>query len=588
MSQPVCLLYAPSDQIVADQVRAYLQAEGIACVDDQDADAWSIMLLVLSREANESENVLRRVSATLAANKILIPFRVQNFRPRGEMQDYLRWRYVHEAFSLPLDRHLEELVRMIKPLLHGQSMRLSEATSISRTLPSRAAILQKSAREETGRPSSDPVQVSLNFPHFVLAGLPTTMQCRVENLLARPLAHLRVLVECRGLKHAVDRSIDTLPASGRETLAFEIEPGGFGQFNLRINLQGQQDDQIVSFSGTHPLRIHEAPAPADFPDALQRFSQGAESTTISQGNPLELPSFIASADELSRFKLPDRFESLDLVLDHEVAAEAVQRARNNEPLTIPPGFLDQAQPGTFLALTPLDPTDTPHQDIRLVARPHFTLGRSVEESDFILWFWPRNEVHDTKTRRMSKKHVTLAFDGDRLIAVNNAAGSLTTYEGQDVAAVGIELQRRGLLNLSGIYLLDVLWIAGSRPSLHLTNFDAWQGHSSSPASPAKRGCVRLSPRSAQVLPQNSTWLFSEATFGGNKINPVLLDLEGLADIQGRFHYHHGAFWVESFAGNSAVQLQDQTLAPGQIAPLCTGQVLRLGTGRFTVSVTASP
>ena len=318
MSQSVYVLHSPSDQVLAARILAYLQAAGVSCVEDAETEAWSILLLILSREADESAEILRQVSAALADNKILIPFRVENFRPGGEMQDYLRWRYVHDAISAPLEPHLEELVRMIKPLFHGRPVRLSEATSISRTLPSRVAILQKPSGGEGDRSSGGPVQVSLNFPHLVLAGFPTTIQCRVENAGSQPLLHVRVLVECRGLKHAIDRSVDALPAGGRETLTLEIEPGGFGQFNLRINLQWQQGEEITSSSGVHPLRIHEAPLPGDFPDVLQRFAQDPGYTASSQGDLLEFPSIIASADELSRFKLPDRFEPLDLALDHRV------------------------------------------------------------------------------------------------------------------------------------------------------------------------------------------------------------------------------------------------------------------------------
>jgi hypothetical protein len=240
-----------------------------------------------------------------------------------------------------------------------------------------------------------------------------------------------------------------------------------------------------------------------------------------------------------------------------------------------------------LQLTPIDaPTGDPHQDIRLVARPQFVLGRSGEESDFILWFWPRNEVHDTKTRRISKKHVTLAIEDNRLVAINTAAGSLTTYEGQDVTVAGIDLSRQGILSLSGIYLIDILYIPGPRQSPQITNFADWRGHTLGASAVSRRGCVRLSPRTAHVLPQNSIWLLSDATFGASKMNPVALESPGLADIQGRFRFDYGVFWLESLADNSAVQVNDRILTCGMIVPLSTGQQLKLGTTNYSVSISA--
>jgi hypothetical protein len=264
---------------------------------------------------------------------------------------------------------------------------------------------------------------------------------------------------------------------------------------------------------------------------------------------------------------------------------SIERAENARPLTIPSEFLALAQTGTVLQLTPVGVTEAdPYQAIRLVGRPQFVLGRSGEESDFVLWFWPRNEVHDTKTRRMSKKHVTFSIEARRILVRNTAAGSLTTYDGQDVSATGTPLQRRGLLNLSGIYLLDVMHVPGLSNPLQINNIADWQGHSSASAAATARGSMRLLSRTAGVLPQNSTWLLSDATFGSSPFNPVILDVAGLADIQGRFHYAHGAFWLESFAENSAVQLNEHPLSAGWIAPLTAGQTLRLGSASYSVHV----
>ena len=589
MAHPVYIIHAASDAEMAGKVSAYLESKGIACFTDSesgsDKDGWSIMLLILSQGANDAEEILQEVGIAIAANKVLIPFRIENFRPNGEMQDFLRWRYVHEAFSPPLEEHLEELVRMIRPLLHGRSTKLTEATSISRTLPSRSAILQKPAKPEAGAPSDRSLRLYLNFPHLVIAGISTTIDCRLENSDSHPLADLRATLECGGIKHEATHLLGELSPGNGEDFAFEIQPGGFGQFNLRVTVEWRKGDTISSWSGNRSLRIYEAFSSGEFPAALQTFSQQLENTTLSQLGHLAIPSSITSSEELARFTLPERFEPLDLTPDYEVRIASRERAESYQPLTIPDAFLDQVHTGTVLQLTPLDITENdPHQAIRLVARPQFVLGRSGEESDFVLWFWPRNEVHDTKTRRISKKHVTFSADGKRLLARNTAAGSLTTYDGQDVTAAGTPLHRRGLLNLSGIYLLEVAHIPSLSKPLQITNLMDRQDDSASHGSPTAHGSVRLSQRSAGVLPQNSTWLLSDATFGSSSINPVILDTPGLADIQGRFHHAQGAFWLESFTDNSEVQLNDQFMMPGWVAPLKTGQTLKLSSVNYSVFI----
>jgi hypothetical protein len=591
MSQPVYIVHTASDREMATRVAAHLEAQGIACLMNRDLDAenapeveWAIMLLMLSQSANDDDAILHHLRTAIAENKVLIPFRIESFRPSGEMQDHLRWRYVHEAFSPPLEKHLEELVRMIKPLLHGRSLRITEATSITRTLPSRAAILRKPMKSEAGAGSVLPLHAYLNFPHLIFAGHPTVVQCRLENYGVRPLTNIQPTLECRGFKKTAARTLEQLLPGSSELVEFDIEPGGFGQFNLRVRVQWREDETVYCASATQSVRIHEAPTIGDFPTILHQFSQETEATTATQSTRVEIPASITSPEELAQFQLPEDLERLDLAVDYAIQSISLERADAIRPLTIPREFLGGARAGTILQLTPVESAETdPYQTIRLVARPQFVLGRSGEESDFVLWFWPRNEVHDTKTRRISKKHITCSIEGRHILIHNTAAGSLTTYDGQDVDAAGVPLQRSGLLNLSGIYLLDVMHTPGLQNPVRITNVAECPGAATC-AIPAVRGSVRFAPRTAGVLPQHSTWLLSDATFGSSPINPVALDLAGLADIQGRFHHAHGLFWLESFAENSAVQLNEQTLAPGMIAPLITGQILELGSGSYSVCV----
>ncbi len=219
-----------------------------------------------------------------------------------------------------------------------------------------------------------------------------------------------------------------------------------------------------------------------------------------------------------------------------------------------------------------------------MARPSFNLGRSREESDFLLWFWPRNEANDQKTRRISKKHCVLSARETKLYAGSGGGVNRITFNGQEITdAEGEPLGHRGILAFGGIYFLDVTPFPSDAPDgPAIANLRQWSGPAAAD-TPKVRGSVRFLPMTPQVFPQNSTWFFTDGTFGTSRSNPVIVDLKGLAEIQGRFHHHLGCFWIESTANNGAVQLDNLKLEPGFILPLVDGQVLKLGAEKFPAS-----
>jgi hypothetical protein len=292
--------------------------------------------------------------------------------------------------------------------------------------------------------------------------------------------------------------------------------------------------------------------------------------------PLKAGEERSPVSDFLALRLPDRFETLNLTREFEVSHWAIESLKLSKALEYPPGFAGERQAGTLLRLEPEDaPADPPYQEIRLVARPVFHVGRSREESDFLAWFWPRNEVHDTKTRRISKKHVSFSREGATVAVRNVAAGSLTTFDGQDLTGSEfLVLDGVGTLNLSGIYELAV------------ARFPSTQHGVEPPHAESPRGCLNFISRTPNTLPQHVLWLLTDATFGSSRANPLKLDLPGLAEIQGRFHYDQGYFWVESLVSNGAVKVDQCVIERGQIVPLSSGMSVMLGDQRYGVVVEA--
>jgi hypothetical protein len=286
-------------------------------------------------------------------------------------------------------------------------------------------------------------------------------------------------------------------------------------------------------------------------------------------------------------ELPTNFEALELALDYNVEAGALvqEGASTAQRLQIPAAFLNQAQAGVLLKLEPVETTPNRRPDVRLVARDSFSLGRSREETDFVTWFWPRSETNDHKTRRISKKHCIFELKGAKIFLRDHGTSGHTMFDGQTLhAPEGEPFERRGILSLAGTYAIDVTPFPSNHPDgPAIVNLRNWSGVKP-PALPALGGCVRFLPMSKQVLPQNSCWLLTDGAFGTSRANPVILELKGLAEIQGRFHFFLGGFWLENSVGNEAVSVNGFKLQPGYVIPLVTGQQVKLGEAVFRVTV----
>ena len=114
--------------------------------------------------------------------------------------------------------------------------------------------------------------------------------------------------------------------------------------------------------------------------------------------------------------------------------------------------------------------------------------------------------------------------------------------------------------------MDVLPVASAYTGdLEIRNISLWAG----PEGQIKtaRGAVRFCPINTELAHHDAVWLFTDAAFGTSRSNPIVLDVPGLAEIQGRFHHHRGCFWLENRAANKAVSVNSQVLNPNEIVPL---------------------
>jgi hypothetical protein len=329
------------------------------------------------------------------------------------------------------------------------------------------------------------------------------------------------------------------------------------------------------------MRVNDLPAP----DLIERMRNllGGEGSEAGASARLKESQ---SLKDLLKVELPPLFESLDMTLDHEVDADLKKAVSSVWPLRVPEAAKTKLSPATMLKLEPMQASPLiPYQDVRLVARPFFTLGRSREESDFVTWFWPRNEIHDVKTRRISKKHCAVSVVAEEICLSNIATMGRTIFDGEEVPnSGGVRLGSGGTLDLSGIYFLEVTRfpsVSAAGPKIsNLSRFADLPVEEKAAAT----GSVRFLAVTPHVLPQSATWLLTDATFGASRANAVSLKWDGMAEIQGRLHHYLGTFWLENLVNNGAVQVDGSDLSPGLITPLASGQTVQLGGKQFRVNL----
>ena len=256
------------------------------------------------------------------------------------------------------------------------------------------------------------------------------------------------------------------------------------------------------------------------------------------------------------------------------------------PLEIAAPLIGTPDPGLALILTPEDPAAPA---IHLVARPQFTIGRSLQSADFITRFLPETAANNALTDRLSRIHVVIENVGGHLVARDgNGSSPSLNGSGLDNHLLSPEhpapISQRAILALGHEYFLELI------PLLHPTprewppgQLAAFPGADLPPREPL--GALVCEPRNGQPVIRRSAWLFSEIGFGIDYCGRLVWDTRAAGESPAAFHHHRGCFWLRNHAlADQPLAIGDTALAPGQAAPIATGQTILLGGARFTAEI----
>ena len=135
MEHSVFVSYSSNDKAVADAIVSNLESRGIRCWyaprDIPQGEDWAsaisdaishsqIMLLIFSKDANRAHRVLDELNLALSEKIKVLPFRIENIDPSGEMRLKLASRQWLDAFSPSWRSHLDKLVETVERMLDAE------------------------------------------------------------------------------------------------------------------------------------------------------------------------------------------------------------------------------------------------------------------------------------------------------------------------------------------------------------------------------------------------------------------------------------------------------------------------------------
>jgi curli biogenesis system outer membrane secretion channel CsgG len=135
MAHDVFISHSSVDKTTADALCAQLEADGVRCWiaprDIRPGETWGaaiieaisnarVMLIVFSSEANDSKQVMREVERAVEKNAVIVPFRVEDVRPSGDMEYFLSATHWMDALSGPLESNIQKLSATIQAIVREE------------------------------------------------------------------------------------------------------------------------------------------------------------------------------------------------------------------------------------------------------------------------------------------------------------------------------------------------------------------------------------------------------------------------------------------------------------------------------------
>lgn len=131
----VFISYSSPDRALANDLCAYLEAQGISCwIAPRDVvpgsdfpgsiidaiDASRVMILIFSKNSNNSPHVIRELTRAITSNILIIPFRIEDILPTKNMDYLINVAQWFNAIPPPPQQYFGALTETVKSHLSGQ------------------------------------------------------------------------------------------------------------------------------------------------------------------------------------------------------------------------------------------------------------------------------------------------------------------------------------------------------------------------------------------------------------------------------------------------------------------------------------
>src|SRR5215510_5912034 len=132
MAHDVFVSHSVKDKGVAESVVTRLETDAVTCwIAPRDVvpgadwgesiidaiESSRIMVLLFSQSANASSQIKREVERAVNKGVYIIPFRVEDIRPAKALEYFISTSQWMDAFSPPLERHLDNLAKTVQAVL---------------------------------------------------------------------------------------------------------------------------------------------------------------------------------------------------------------------------------------------------------------------------------------------------------------------------------------------------------------------------------------------------------------------------------------------------------------------------------------
>ncbi len=132
MAHDVFLCHSVTDKAVAEAIVGRLEAESVTCwIAPRDVvggadwgesiinaiESSRIMVLLFSQSANVSPQIKREVERAVNKGVYIIPFRLDDIKPTRSLEYFISAAQWMDAFSPPLEGHLDNLAKTVKSVL---------------------------------------------------------------------------------------------------------------------------------------------------------------------------------------------------------------------------------------------------------------------------------------------------------------------------------------------------------------------------------------------------------------------------------------------------------------------------------------